>query len=365
MFKNKLLKSLVIPAVLPFVIISANCENKTSTKQENDTNKEQNTNASNQTSADNSTNNQKIETIQNQNSYDYKTYTLPSVRDWTNINNGKLVYDNNSDYSSKYYSSLNGLKGEELFNAIFNNQKKYVNGIKSYGDLYKTYETAFIDRYFEKDGTILDIYSEVEKGSDPYEFPVGYYEGTGSKGSLRGYKGTKEGYMYNREHMIPQSWFNKVSPTRNDAHFVWPSDKQVNNDRGNDPHYYAPTGTQSANGTKVIKGTATEPIDLFKGDTARAYFYFQATHQNALSKGGNVLFTNAFPYFQKKYLDCYEDWSKKDPVDLVEVDRNNAIARNQGGLRNPFIDYPELVELIWGKTNKTFVNRGVLVDIIK
>lgn len=46
---------------------------------------------------------------------------------------------------------------------------------------------------------------------------------------------SKEGDMFNREHSIPQSWFNKKSPMRSDLFHVYPTDGYVNNKRSNYP----------------------------------------------------------------------------------------------------------------------------------
>ncbi|MDC8900173.1 endonuclease [Metamycoplasma hyosynoviae] len=266
------------------------------------------------------------------------------------------------DASNNYYQDAEGLRGRELFEKLFTIQKQHLKNFhNNYGQLYRTYETAFIDKYLENDGTILDIYSENPDGPDPYNFQIGEYEGTGGHGT--GLPSNGEGAMYNREHMIPQSWFNKANPTRNDAHFVWPSDKVVNNWRGNHPHFKVSNPKiTSKNGTK-ISSNYCEPIDWFKGDTARAYFYFQITHKNGYSGQGSEVFESAFPYFDKKFLDCYYEWSDFDPVNLPEIDRNEAIAKAQGGIRNPFIDYPDLYKLIWGKGTETFKNKGVAIGI--
>lgn len=267
------------------------------------------------------------------------------------------------DSSNNYYSFAEGLKGEELFDAIYQKQKEKLGGIKDYGYLYKVYESAFLDRYFEKNKTILDVYSENPFGPDPYEFNVGEYEGVGGH-PKPGSQKNQEGNLYNREHVIPRSWFNRAQPTHNDAHFIWPTDKMVNQWRGNFPHYNVSNPTKtSKNGTK-IDNSYCEPIDYFKGDFARAYFYFQITHQNGYYKQGSEVFKNVYPYFHDKFLNCYYEWAKNDKVDQIEIDRNNDIANNHyNGLRNPFIDYPNLPELIWGKKGLTFKNYGVLKSV--
>ena len=40
-------------------------------------------------------------------------------------------------------------------------------------------------------------------------------------------------------------------------------------------------------------------------------------------------------------------WSAIDPVDDIEIARNNVIAEKQN--RNPFVDYPGLEDYIWGE----------------
>ena len=42
------------------------------------------------------------------------------------------------------------------------------------------------------------------------------------------------------------------------------------------------------------------------------------------------------------------DWHASDPVDNAEIDRNNSIYYGYQSNRNPFIDHPEFVNLIWG-----------------
>ena len=41
------------------------------------------------------------------------------------------------------------------------------------------------------------------------------------------------------------------------------------------------------------------------------------------------------------------EWNRLDPVDEWEMERNNETAKIQGN-RNPFIDHPELADIIWG-----------------
>jgi len=49
---------------------------------------------------------------------------------------------------------------------------------------------------------------------------------------------------------------------------------------------------------------------------------------------------------QIEYLRLMLKWAAQDPVSQKEIDRNNA-AQNYQGNRNPFIDHPEYITMIW------------------
>lgn len=278
---------------------------------------------------------------------------------------------------SDYYKPLNNLKGQELLNALIKLQSQKWSqhvqrgkekGYSRYTELYDIYTKAFVDKYYEKDNTVLDIYSENPKGKDPYSFDFNNRHGkdlSGDEGkAVRGRK-NQEGEMYNREHLVPQSWFAKDQDVRTDAHFVWPTDKYVNNARGNSSFGIAGKNAKvSLNGTKT-SANVSEPIDEFKGDVARALMYFAITHNNKLVEGmlGDT-YLGTFPFISKNYLDTYIDWNNKDIIDMFDIDRNNEIDKAyDNGLRNPFTDYPQLADLIWKNTNTPFVDYGILVGI--
>ena len=42
------------------------------------------------------------------------------------------------------------------------------------------------------------------------------------------------------------------------------------------------------------------------------------------------------------------EWNKLDPVDDYEIHRNNLLYRNFTNNRNPFIDFPQWADIIWG-----------------
>jgi endonuclease I len=258
---------------------------------------------------------------------------------------------------SGYYNDATGtgfVLKTQLKNIIANDN--IVSGAAGYANLYVTYQTSDRDYYYENDGTILDMYSEKPAGKDAYNYSADATQ------RCTDAPFDTEGTCYNREHIIPQSIFNELSPMRNDAHFVTPTDGRVNNIRSNVPHGMVgnlispPTSNGSKLGYGLNSGYATgydqlvfEPIDEFKGDIARMYFYFATKYEDQITIWGK-----AYPMFDgsknqvfnNTFKNILLEWHKLDPVSIREIDRNNAIYLTQG-IRNPFIDKPEYVNLIW------------------
>ncbi len=237
---------------------------------------------------------------------------------------------------ANYYSSADGKTGgavlkTELYSII---SSGYVT--KSYDFLYTIYETS--DN--TADGNVWDMYSFCT-----------WYHGVKKCGNY-----SKVCDCYNREHSIPQSWFNSQSPMDSDAFHVYPTDGYVNNQRGNLPFGECAGGTTLPNG-KGRKGSSTfsgytgtvfEPVDEYKGDFARTYFYFATRYQNKMTSiSGESFNQTTYPSFSSWTINLFLKWHRNDPVSQKEIDRNNAIYVYQKN-RNPYIDYPELAEYIWG-----------------
>ena len=109
-----------------------------------------------------------------------------------------------------------------------------------------------------------------------------------------------------------------------------------------------------------------EPQDSDKGDIARALLYMVACYNNY--DGGTITKANpalklvnyiisgdstgfSSDNLENGYYGVLQDilaWHAMDPVDEFEIHRNNLIYNNYQHNRNPFIDYPEWVEYIWG-----------------
>jgi endonuclease I len=171
-----------------------------------------------------------------------------------------------------------------------------------------------------------------------------------------------EGNCYNREHTFCDSWLGAASPQRSDAHHILPTDGYVNNRRSSYPHGKVGTATwTSSNGSKLgsadastgYSGIVFEPIDEFKGDFARMYFYVATRYESKIAgwvgngSAGEILAGNTYPAYKVWFYTMMVQWADQDPVSQKEITRNNAIYAVQKN-RNPYIDHPELVDFIWG-----------------
>lgn len=263
----------------------------------------------------------------------------------------------NAQAPAGYYNAANGLTGAPLKTAL---STIITNGHqdKGYSGLWTAYKTTDIDKNYENDGSILDIYSEKPSGTDPYKFTPG----TNQCGTY-----SVEGDCYNREHIIPQSLFNEASPMVSDINFIRATDGKVNGMRSNYPFGKVGTATfTSKNGSKLgnsvssgYSGVVFEPIDEFKGDVARMFFYFVTRYQSKLStfSSGNMLGSTTFPGLQTWELNVLLAWNNQDPVSQAEINRNNASYTYQGN-RNPFIDNPGYVNQIWGSSTQEPTDPG-------
>lgn len=234
-----------------------------------------------------------------------------------------------------YYSAAVGKSDAALKTQLYSIiSSGYIDN--GYGGLYTTYQTS--DNTV--DGKVWDMYSTCVW--------------THGQKQCGNYSNVCD--CYNREHSIPQSWFNEASPMRNDAFHVYPTDGKVNGQRNNYPYGECTGGTTLGGGKGRLgsstfsgySGTVFEPDDEFKGDFARTYFYFATRYQNIMTSIGGESFNNTtFPSLSSWSVNLFLKWHRQDPVSAKETIRNNAVEVRQKN-RNPFIDYPELAEFIWG-----------------
>ena len=251
-----------------------------------------------------------------------------------------------------YYDSITTQTGYTLKTALHNLINTHT--AQGYGAIWTFYSNNALDSYYENDGSILDIYSENPNGSDSYNFT----KVTDQCGTYK-----VEGDCYNREHSFPRGWFGgDIEPMNSDIHHIFATDGKVNGMRSSYPYGEVSSATfTSDNGSKLgsassalgYSGTVFEPIDEFKGDLARAYFYMATRYQDQISSwqsnssyGDAVLDGSTTAVFEPWVISMLLSWHASDPVSQKEINRNEAAHSHQGN-RNPFVDHPEYVTQIW------------------
>jgi len=211
----------------------------------------------------------------------------------------------------------------------------------------KTWDGFFFTDRDTLTNEVLDMYSDNHRYFNP-ENPTASVTG------------------FDIEHMLPKSWWGgEVNEAYCDLFHLVPGDYSANRSKSN----HAPgipsdttfwngsfaTGSGSAYGLQKVFC----PADEYKGDFARAYFYIATCYGDELTwlETGEpaICMTNTdWHEFRPWLYELLLDWHQADPVSDKEKQRAIEVNRIQGN-RNPFIDYPELADYIWGTRQGTAV----------
>lgn len=172
-----------------------------------------------------------------------------------------------------------------------------------------------------------------------------------------------------REHSVPKSWWKKggdveYTPAYSDMWNLYPSDAAANQAKLNYPFGETRAAIFDNGVTKVGAPKAGygggspnvfEPADEYKGDFARALFYMATVYDDLPWVYSYMFVTNSYPTLLPWASNMLLQWARQDPVSQKEIDRNDYVEQFQGN-RNPFIDFPQLAEYIWGvRASETFV----------
>ena len=265
-----------------------------------------------------------------------------------------------------YYATADGTTGNDLRLALQNVIKGHTSiGYKQLGTLMQWSDTENADGV-----NVVDIYTDCT-------FTV--------SGPITWSNTSSVGGGMNREHTVPQSWFSENEPMKSDAFHVYPTDCKANGNRSSylygefsgagtsysdkcketgkkgTSEWTAGTTSYTYNeqtyvATTSYVGTVYEPDDEFKGDLARGYFYMATRYAGQCESWSGGAFNNENNGLGAYMAELMLKWHRLDPVSEKELIRNEVIYGNptynksdkKQGNRNPFIDYPELVEYIWG-----------------
>ncbi|HMN32990.1 MAG TPA: endonuclease [Chitinophagaceae bacterium] len=254
-----------------------------------------------------------------------------------------LILNTQKSYT-QYYNSAFGLNGAPLKTTLH-------NIIKNHNSQAWPLWSYFPSTDNKGNNQVWDIYSDKPGATPPYV----YVFGVNQCGSYN-----KEGDCFNHEHIWPSTFFNDATPMRTDLHHIFPTDGYVNNKRSNYPFGKVSNATWISDNNSKIGNSTTylgysdkvfEPIDEYKGDIARAYFYMSTRYESEDAGWGNWPMANG-AQLTADAISLLLSWHHNDPVSQKEIDRNEAIYSIQNN-RNPFIDYPIFADCIWGQGDCT------------
>ncbi len=232
-----------------------------------------------------------------------------------------------------YYDSLEGKSGTTLRQAL--------------QDIIANPSVVHAHNY----GDVTNIIKACDQNPlNPNQVWLLYSEQPRSKLDFQDTGGSNIG-KWNREHMYPQSrggyqggtssdadgidiWLptgpDDILTGHGDAHHIRAEDGPVNSSRNNKDYgeYLGPTGN----------------VGSWHGDAARGVFYMAVRYNGLEVVNGNPANTTVG---QLGDLALLLQWNHSDPSDDFEMNRNNYIYTWQVN-RNPFIDYPDLADYIWG-----------------
>ncbi len=203
---------------------------------------------------------------------------------------------------------------------------------------------------------VWDILKETDRDPDNADNVILLYSGL----SVNAAQEYNNGNGWTREHVWAKSRgdFGTDLGAGTDVHHLRPENDATNSARNNRwfdysdiPHYYNgnPTGNYYSD-----ENWTWEPRDAVKGDVARMIFYMATRYEGENGEPDLEVIdylpadNNTKDPIHAK-LSALLEWHVFDPVDDWERNRNDIIYSNYQHNRNPFIDHPEYVALIWSE----------------
>lgn len=228
-----------------------------------------------------------------------------------------------------YYNGTENLAGEQLKNKLHEIIDNHVD--------FSYNQARYIINYTDADpanpGNVILFYLQKSRDADLY--------------------GTDGDYI-NREHVWAKSHgdFSGIRPMDGDVHNLRPADASVNEDRGNkDFDNVQPNGINHNEATQCWFTDYTwEPGPATKGQVARILFYMATRYEGGAPEIDLEVVNkiNTFPLPEHGKLSTLIQWNNQYPPSDFERRRNERIFQIQQN-RNPFVDNPDFVNLIWNE----------------
>ncbi len=254
-------------------------------------------------------------------------------------------------YKQGYYDKMDGKKKEALKAAA-----------KECVEWHTRLVYTDLPNYWQYSDVYPDLYDGCKRWWDMYSDNIYLIRpGQNARSSFSANK-------MQREHSVPKSGWKKngdveYTPAYSDMWNLFPSDGPANQAKLNYPLGLCKSTTFNNGVSKVGpaqtgygggSGNVFEPADEYKGDFARSFFYMAMVYDDLPWVVNYMYRQNSWPTLQPWAYEMLLQWSRADKVSQKEIDRNDEVEKSQGN-RNPFVDFPELAEYIWGtRTNEVF-----------
>jgi endonuclease I len=207
---------------------------------------------------------------------------------------------------------------------------------------YNDYRTTIVPNFYERDtiggqkAVNCEYSDELQVYTPPFSFTA---------------------INYSREHCLPKSWFTRYPQyganivnyqEGADYHNLFLTNlPKANVIRSNNPYGNVVTPTYSymngVSGDNANGITVYMPTPHIRGDAARAEFYMLICYNGLNGQWGFQELTSSDA--NNSDQNVLKSWALADPPDAYEIARHEYIASIQLN-RNPFIDFPDLVECI-------------------
>lgn len=268
-----------------------------------------------------------------------------------------------------YYDSVEGLEGEALksaLNDIITDHTEYIYTAKNDIDLDVWELLKITDEDPANENNLLMFYSGFSMPKECQDGSSIYPESCYLESDVEGVP-----LKWNREHVWSKSRGDfeiKEGTTsvlalgaHTDLHHLVPEESSMNSIKNNRMFEDCNDGDDNniearSYGNYTCNIWSFEPRDEVKGDVARMLFYMAVRYEGEEGDMVDLELVNDPIEDKDSKLAEYGDlddllrWHLDDPVSEREIYRNQTIYSYQNN-RNPFIDMPELVELIWGDSD--------------
>ena len=334
---NKFSSSSIIPSV------STNSSNSVSSESSSDNNSTTSSNVSSDTKVS-STTSSSVSTPSVSTPAPSVSTPVPSVPSNPGTVNNNLYAADLESNAPDYYESVKGLKGKALKDALH--------------ELIDDHTT------FAYNGTMNTYMKDYDQDPNNSNNIMLVYTGSTSKST-----------SFNKEHVWAKSHgdFGTTRGAGSDMHNLRPCYEQLNSKRSN--YDFAEGGSDLSSMNILYKGnyfsgSTFEPRNDFKGDVARTIFYMATRYDDSsldlevespTNKSKYNDFSSGADGVHGNFDDLYK-WATNgvDPVDNYEVRRNNIIYKDYQHNRNPFVDHPEFIIMIY---DKNYSGPGALLDM--